>query len=300
MQRSLLSACLPSLLCVALGCSAGTRQDADRASAPQPEASQAATADADVAITQATVYENERYWPAIVALTKEWLPPGETKPLKTQYRGTLVRVEADGRVRIDFGRHGRHETPMDHTDLVQRANEVRLGTRTKLAPNFVLRVGNSLVDSSSRPLRPHSLDKIAGASGYLCIFADPRAANFPILAQQLAALEGVNGVRAVFFPQSVVRDDLEFVHERLETLSWHVAFMYPQLSGSYTLSLLGEVPERPRALLISPEGRVLHQAELGTAAGFSELRQAVESVQPPASKSVERADDQVGEQKPPG
>jgi hypothetical protein len=280
MQRIPLFACLSSLLCIALGCSAGTRQDADRASAPRSETSQAATASADVAITQANVYENERYWPDIVALTQEWLPPGETKPLKAQYRGTLVRVEADGRVRIDFGRHGKHDVPMGHTDLVQRANEVRAGTRTKLAQNFVLRVGNSLVDSSSRPMRPYTLGELAGASGYLCIFADPRAEDFPILAQQLAALEGVNGVRTVFFPQSMRREDLESVYERLGTLSWHVPFMYPQLSRDYTLSLLHEIPDRPRAQLVSPEGRVLYEAEAGTAAGLSELRQAVESVQP--------------------
>jgi len=280
MQRSPLVACLSSLLCVALGCSVA--QDADRASAPQA-ASQAADATAGAAIPQASVYENERYSPAIVAMTEDWLPPSETKPLQAQYRGALVRVEADGRVRIDFGRHGKHDVPMDHTDLVQRANEVRAGTRTKLAQNFVLRVGNSLVDSSSTSIRPHMLGKIAGASGYLCIFADPRAEDFPILAEQLAALEGVNGVRTVFFPQSVVREDLAFVHERLGTLSWHAPFMYPQLSGDYTLSLLGEIPERPRAQLVSPEGRVLYEADVATAAGLSELRQAVESVQRPTA-----------------
>src|SRR4029450_1814282 len=137
-----------------------------RAAVPQSEASQAGDAAAGYAFTQAKVYEQERYWPAIVALTQEWLPAGETKPLKAQYRGTLVRVEADGRVRIDFGRHGKHDIPMDHTDLVQRANEVRAGTRTKLAQNFVLRVGNTLVDSSSQPMRPTTIAEIAGASGY--------------------------------------------------------------------------------------------------------------------------------------
>jgi hypothetical protein len=293
MQRSPLFACLSWLLCVSLGCS--TAKDADRASAPQSEVAQTAAA---TAITQASVYENERYWPAIVALTEEWLPPGETKPLKAQYRGTLVRVEADGRVRIDFGRHGQHDVPMDRTDLVERANEVRAGTRTKLAPNFVLRVGNNLVDSSSQQMRPTTIDAFAGASGYLCIFADPRAEDFPNLAQEVAALEGVNGVRAVFFPQSVVLEDLEFVHERLGTVSWHVPFMYPQLSGNYTLSLLGEIPVRPRAQLVSPEGRILYGAEVGTAASLSELRQAVESVQLAASKEVEHAHRTGGEQKP--
>ncbi len=261
MQRLLLVASLCPMLCIALACSSETRH-----------------APADVAITQANVYENERYWSAIVALTQEWLPPGEATPLKAQYRGTLVRVEADGRVRIDFGRHGRHDVPMGRTDLVQRANEVRDGTRTKLAQNFVLRVGNSLVDASSSPLRPHTIGEIAGASAYLCVFADPRGAEFPLLARRLEELEGANGVRAVYFPQAVARDDLDFVHERLGSLSWRVPYMYPKLSASYTRSLLRETPERPRALLVSPEGRVLHEAEIGTEASLSELRQALESV----------------------
>jgi hypothetical protein len=285
------------LLCVALGCSAANRQDA---ASPGSEASQEAVGTDDGAITQASVYENERYWPAIAAMTQDWLPPGETKPLKSQYRGTLVRVEEDGRVRIDFGRHGKHDVPIDHTDLVQRANEVRAGTRTKLAQNFVLRVGNILVDSSSQQVRAYVFDEIAGASGYLCVFADPRAEDFPTLAAQLAALEGVNGVRTVFFPQSVVREDLEFVRDKLGKLSWHPPYMYPHLSRDYTLSLLGEIPERPRVQLVSPEGRVLYEAEVGTAAGLSELRRAVEGVPPPAARAVERADRQVGERKPPG
>ena len=278
MQRYLRSACLSSLIYVAVGCSAG--QDAHSthdAPATQVEAPSAPPT-ADGAITQATVYENERYWPAIVAMTKDWMPPSGAKPLKAQYRGALVRVEADGRVRIDFGRHGRHDIPIDHTDLVVRADEVRAGIETKLAPNFVLRVGNSLVDPSGAQVRPLKFDDLARARSYLCVFADPRAEEFPSLAQQLASLESVNGVRAVFFPQSVGRDDLEFVHERLGTLTWHVPYMYPQLSENYTLSLLGDLPERPHAQLVSPEGRVLYEAELGTAAEFAELRHAVDRV----------------------
>jgi hypothetical protein len=297
MPRFPLFASLSALLCVALGCSSGARHDSNRASAPQSKAS---SATADGAITQANVYEKERYWPSIVGLTREWLPPGETTPLQAQYRGVLVRVEADGRVRTDFGRHGKHDVPMDHTDLVQRANEVRAGTLPKLAHNFVLRVGNSLVDSSHERMRPTTIDGFAGASGYLSIFADPRAEDFPILAKQLAALEGVNGVRTVFFPQSMAQKDLEFIFERLKTLSWQVAFMYPHLSGNYTLSLLGEIPERPRAQLVSPDGRKIYEAELAATAGLPELRKAVESVQPPASKAVRRADGQVDERKPPG
>jgi hypothetical protein len=281
MQRLPLLACLAALLCIVLGCSGGIREDADRASARQSGSPQTGAVTDGVVITQANVYQNERYWPDIVALTQEWLPPSETMPLQEQYRGTLVRIEVDGRVRIDFGRHGKYDVPMDHTDLVQRANEVRTGARTKLAHNFVLRVGNNLVDSSSERMRPTTVDGIAGANAYLCIFADPRAEDFPPLARQLAALEGVNGVRAVFFPQSTVREDLEFVRDRLGELSWRVPFMYPHLSPNYTQSLIGEIPERPRAQLVSPEGRVLYEGEVGGAAALSELREVVASASPP-------------------
>jgi hypothetical protein len=234
-------------------------------------------------ITAANVYDHERYWPAIVALTQEWLPPGETMPLKAQYRGTLVRVEADGRVRIDFGRHGRHDVPMKFTDLVERANQVRLGQRTKLAQNFVLRVGTRLLDASSPTLHPHKTHEIAGASAYLCIFADPRGEDFPSLARELAALDGENGVRTLFFPQSVGREDLDFVHERLGMLGWTPPFMYPRLSEGYTRSLLREPPgRRPRALLVSPEGRALYEAEVGRSEDLSGLRRAIERVSFPA------------------
>ena len=184
MQRSPLFACLSSLLCVALGCSAATRQDADRASAPQSEASQAAAATADVAITQANVYENERYWPAIVALTQEWLPPGETKPAPGAVPRD-ARPRGSGRPRPNrfrSARKARHPDGSHRSGPACERGARRVHERSSRT-NFVLRVGNSLVDSSSQPMRPHTLDEIAGASGYLCIFADPRAEDFPTLAR---------------------------------------------------------------------------------------------------------------------
>lgn len=256
-----------SVLCSILACSG------EPGSAPAPSG--------DSAITEADVYQHEHYWPSIVALTQEWVPPGAAAPLQAQWRGVLVRVEPEGQVRIDFGRHGRHELPLRYTDLVQRANETRLGTRTKLAQNFVLRVGNNLVNASSRPMRPHRFSEIAGASGYLCIFADPRAETFPELARALPALDGLNGVRTLFFPQSVSADDEEFVHDRLDALSWRVPYLYPRLSASYTASLLDEEPDRPRALLLSPEGRVLHEASLEAVAEFGALREAIRRLPAP-------------------
>lgn len=270
-------ALLYSMSCVALACSDAPAPDAERASAASSSvASKPAVPGAEVVITQANVHQNEAFWPAVVALTTEWRPAGETKPLQAQWRGNLIRVEADGRVRIDFGRHGSHEVPIDHTNLVERANEVREGTRTKLAQNFVLLVGTRLVDSSSQELRAHKTGEIAGARAYLCIFADPRAEDFPVFAREIAALEGINGVRTVFFPQSVTREDLGFVHQLLGKLFWQVPFMYPRMSESYTLSLIDEIPERPQALLVSPEGRLIHRADLGLPSSFDELRQAVE------------------------
>ena len=89
--------------------------------------------------------------------------------------GVLIRVEASGVARIDFGRDGLHEVPVAKTDLVERANRIRTGEAEKLAPNFLLAIGPRLVDSAADALRPLPYAAVAEQRGFLCVFADPGA-----------------------------------------------------------------------------------------------------------------------------
>ncbi len=269
-----LAACLCAWMLAACSPAGG-----DGPSTAAPRASEPVAAAADLVITDETVYDHEEAWPAIVAMTKAWQPPGPgpgaSSPLVPPVQGALIRVEPDRRVRIDFGRHGKHDIPFEYTDLVERANRTRRGELAKQAPNFLLQIGTRLVDSSMSEPRPVDLRELLEAEAFLCIFADPRGRDFAVFAKQLAAFEGENGVRTVFFPQSVVREDTEFLRERLGALFWPVPFAYPRAAPSYTRQLLGELPEAPYALLVSPHGKVLYRSALTEAQAMARLGEAV-------------------------
>lgn len=249
--------------------------DAVEVAAPASDAT--ASGDDEFVVTEANVYDHESYWPNIVALVEEWQPDGAEKPLRPRYRGALIRVERDGRVRIDFGRHGRYDVPIEKTDLVRSANEVRLGTRHKAAPNFVLQVGTRLVDPRTDEGVPMKSSEIARARVFLCIFADPLDDEFPALARELASLGDVEGLGFVLFPQTGDSEDLQAIKDRLRASDWEVPFGYPRLSENQTLSLLGEVPTGPYALIVTPEGRVLYRSNLAKLDALAEMRGSLES-----------------------
>jgi hypothetical protein len=239
-----------------------------------PAAKAKAEAD-EVKITAANVYDHERHWPNIVALSRSWSAPGADQPLKPRHRGALVRLEPDGRARIDFGRHGVHEIPLEATDLLERTAEVRSGARHKASANFVLSVGTRLVDAT-RPT-PEALPSIAlaNADAFVCVFADPRGEAFAGLVLPLAELAGLEGVGLILFPQGVADVELSVVHERLRSLSWPAPYAYPRLTPDHIRSLLGAWPGTATALLLTPEGRVLARTDLENPRAFSALRKAL-------------------------
>ena len=268
-------ACFCLLLFLVACTPAGPEDSTTGVAAPAP--AQAEGGDGE--ITAVSVYTHEEAWPAIVAMTKAWQPPGPgpgaSSPLVPPVPGALIRGEPNGRVRIDFGRHGKHDIPFEYTDLVERANRTRRGELAKQAPNFLLQIGTRLVDSSMSEPRPVDLRELLEAEAFLCIFADPRGRDFAVFAKQLAAFEGENGVRTVFFPQSVAREDTEYLRERMGALFWQVPFTYPRAAPSYTRQLLGELPEGPYALLVSPHGKVLYRSALTEAQAMARLGEAV-------------------------
>jgi len=203
----------------------------------------------DAAITEQTLLESERDWPYHVALVK---PFGT---LKAGTAGVLIRVEPRGLARIDFGRNGLFEVPVGATDVVERANRVRRGEVTKKAPNFVLAVAPRLVDSAAEPPRGYSFERAGLQRGFLTVFADPRAKEFPELAKALAPLAERKGLLTILLPQGAHPDPE--VYETLRALDWRVPFVYSHLTEPYTRSLLPDKAPRPTLLLQTPEGRVL-------------------------------------------
>jgi hypothetical protein len=211
------------------------------------------------AVTAASLLASERFWPYQVTLTKPWQPSEQAQPLAAGTRGVLIRVEeGSGRARIDFGRYGLYEVPVDATDLVADANRVRTGEREKTAANFVLAIGPRLLDAGAPALVAVPFREVTRHRVFLCVFADPGSKEFRELAKSLAPLRERSGLLTILFPQGQVPDAELF--ERLRDLGWPTAFVHDHLSEAYTRTLLPEpMPPFPTLLLQTDEGRVLFQ-----------------------------------------
>jgi hypothetical protein len=277
---SLPSFVVASLLALAaLGCSpeandpapVETRAEASPAEVGPPPVESPAKAHATT-ITAENVLEHEDAWPDIVAVTTAWTPPEAEAPLKPGYRGALIRVEAGGAVRIAFGRHGNHSIPLDHTDLIARANEVASGERHKIAPVFLAHFGTQFLHPELEGIVPYPTPALAQATRFLCVFAKPAAEDFPALAARVAALSDVASLQVLFFPLDMPQGSAETVKSTLATAEWPVPFAYPQAAEVHAQKLVGEVPSAPTALLITTEGRLIAQLPLEQPDAIDRLR----------------------------
>lgn len=206
-------------------------------------------------VTAENLLESERFWPYRVSLVSDWQPAGGPAAIPAGTRGILVRVEPSGSARIDFGRIGRFETPLERLDVVALANRVRLGEEKKLAPNFVHTVGTRLVESDAPNIRPVPLEKLYEPARFLAVFADPSSSGFPALAASLAPLRMAPRTETVLFAQG--RHDDRALWSRLRTLDWPVSFLRDEYGEGYTRSLRADGAPLPAVMLVTREGRVL-------------------------------------------
>lgn len=217
------------------------------------------------AVTEESLLENDGFWPYRVALTRDWAPAVDEDSLSEGVIGVLVRVEPGGTARIDFGRDGVHEVPIGATDVVERANAVRLGERDKLAPNFVHAIGPRLVDSSGEQPRNEPFEEVYEPKAFLAVFADPSAEGFAELARALAPLQEREGLATILFAQG--RHPAEELHAKLAELDWRIAHVFDHMAEGYTRSLRSSDRPLPELMLQTPDGRVLHRSAWSARSG---------------------------------
>jgi hypothetical protein len=225
-------------------------------------------------VTAKNLLESERFWPYRVSLVKDWQPDAESPVLETGIGGVLVRVEDSDRARIDFGRYGIHEAPLDVTDILELANAIREGSLDKSAPNFAFAIIPRLADPSGPTLIPVRYRQAADHRAFLCVFVEESGFDFVALATALAPLQDREGLLTVVFPQARGKD--RRIREELRDLGWTVPFAFDQFSEPYTLSLIGPDATLPTLLLVSPEGRELFRTEW-QAGALRRLGEAIEA-----------------------
>jgi hypothetical protein len=207
-------------------------------------------------VTAKNLLASEIFWPYQVEVVKDVKPAAPAPILPAGSVGVLIRVEASGFARVDFGRDGLLDVSVASTDLLARANRIRMGELEKMAPNFVFAIGPRLADSSGPSLRALPFVSMNGIRGYLCVFADPSAKDFSALAAALAPLRERDGVMTILFPQGRV-PDVQLL-EQLHVANWSVPFAYDHMSEPYTHTLLPADLEPPAVMLQTPEGRVIY------------------------------------------
>lgn len=273
-ERSIGRRCLRAirvLICAVCVACSPTSEDGSLAPSNEVASARVDGAVGSSALTVSKAYAHEDEWPPIVALTRDWSPPDGARPIKASHRGALVRVTPDGHVRIDFGRHGVHEIPIEATDVVERMARVAEGSLHKPAPNFVLSVGTRLVDPRAATPQPLPSVAIRAFDTFVCVFADPKADAFVEIVPALSALAEREGVGVILFAQDSAETELAAMHAYLRSVSWTTPYAYPRLSPDHTRSLLGAAPETPTALLVSPNGRALLRADLTRSDGFQAI-----------------------------
>jgi len=209
-------------------------------------------------VSEANLLPSERFWPYQVELTEPFVVSRAERTIPTGTRGILIRVEASGAARVDFGRDGLFTVPVKSTDLLQRANAIRVGAAKKTAPNLTYAIAPRLIDAGSELGAPLPFEKSIDRAGFLCFFADPLAASFPHSASLLAPLSNRGGVLSVLFAQG--REGL--THEQLRAAGWKGAYVVDPLAAPYTKTLIDGEVTVPTLALYTAEGRLLWQGEL--------------------------------------
>lgn len=230
--------------------------------------------DAAPAVTQANLLENDRYWPYHVSLVEAWAPAMGVRPLRPKTQGVLIRVEGSGLARIDFGRDGRFDVPVASTDLIERANRIRLGAEEKTLPNFVLALAPRLIDSSGELPRTYPLERSLAARCFLTVFVDPASPAFAAIAKALAPLAGRSDLLTMVVPQGEHSD--VSVREKLRANQWPVPFVYDHLAEAYTRTLIDPERALPALALQTPDGRLLFETSWSAQAP-SDLRAALDA-----------------------
>lgn len=231
-------------------------------------------------VTAANLLANERFWPYYVELTQAFTFPDGSRTLEPPLRGVLIRVNANGTVRVDFGRHGMRDLPMAKTDVVAAANRTRAGDELKVGPNLAYAIGPRLFETTRE--KPHAVvfSRAREFRGFLTVFAtldDPRTVE---IAKLTAPLHERGGLAVVAFPQGDVKDVVAW--ETLRALDWKVFCALDHMSEMYTRTLVPDGATHPYVMLHTAEGRVLYEATWGPGVADA-LTAAVREHFPPAA-----------------
>jgi hypothetical protein len=209
-------------------------------------------------VTLSNLADREAEWPYQVRLVKAWKPTGYEGEFGwgEGTTGTILRIEPPARLRVDFGRFGKVWVPADATDVVARANQVRIGEIQKFGPNLAAALNHRLLDPSERSLAEYREDLfVKPRQVYVVIFADPIASSFGEIAKASHEWAKIPGSLVVLVALGQVDD--AHVYKACYDAGWKGVFLMDRFAPAYAEGYLEPSDPRPAVHVMSPEGRLI-------------------------------------------
>lgn len=202
--------------------------------------------------------QNSDYWPRAVSILKtidQDDVSGNRKKIKAGQEGILQRLE-EGRLLIDFGRHGVHWMLPDATDFFTRVREVYSGQRSKEFPNFSGQILSRLVFFPKQQNKHISMEDHLPKKGYIVVYPGTYSRD---------------NIRVIDCLDDLVSEYSEIQFFTLQTdMRWQQHFMskvnalpifLPHLAEGYTKAFHHEPKEQPSFVAVDQNGKVLYRSE---------------------------------------
>ncbi len=218
-------------------------------------------------------------WPERVGL-REPLSLPDGKLISNRFPGMLIRVEGSD-VLIDFGRDGRRRLPVEATDIIERATDIKANGRKDFWPNFWQEIGPRLVFGREGVWSGVPPEEFLEAYLVAVIYTDVAAFDqegAPAAIVQFCRAAMADGVYPIFFP---LNTDLL---ERLDETWMGIAMPTPHFLAPM-LGSLWHSPSRPfEVVVVDPFGKLELRSAMpadGTVAAV------LEDLLPPLKAAVE-------------
>ncbi len=227
---------------------------------------------AEDAVTYDNLYWREVLWPHHVQLTDDWKPV-DWEGHFGWGQGVLLRVRRDGALRVDFGHYGPHWVPASETDVLDRAERLRLGEDTKFDRNLTLVFGSRLLDPSETRLKRSQL-RVDNFERAIVVFADPEQPSFAELSAALSERPPGDDAILVLVALGDHRDRAVFY--KAHEASWPGVFLQDTYTASFGDGYLEDPAGAPVVRVFSMEGRLIEDWRFGEH-GLAELDRVLQA-----------------------
>lgn len=209
------------------------------------------------------VYEDSSSWPAYVEYTGDEPIAGSRQMISPGTRGTLIRMEANGALVIDFGREGLASLDPGLTNFARLRSEILEGTLDKPLGNALFLLGpRTLSLEQGRWVAPEIEGMKLEVNYLLLLYADATD----------AFLDGVNAWATSAPDDTPVRRCLVVLLDegptperrlmkRLEDHARTLSFVRKHLVRAYTNSLAHDPSKAFTAVLIDADGKLMAKTE---------------------------------------